>query len=524
MEDDYNDEQTRQTGVNSKAILSSPSEGVARLVVLMGAEPGRRYTLKDKSCVVGRSEDCDVQVDDTKVSRRHLRIRNVGSRWVAEDLGSRNGTLVNGESIGSARELVAGDRIQLSAESLLLFTRQDPLEDLLQHRQQMEIIGHLAAGIAHDFNNLLNVIEASSSHLKTLDPSTRLDDDVVAECHADIRAASRRAGELTARLLAIAGRRDRADDLVDDAAENERSVDLSSLAADVLQLVRRTFGRSIEIESNVVPGLSVRGDYSALHQLLMNLCINARDAMPDGGTLTVGARREDGDEAWTVISVRDTGIGMDASARERVFDPFFTTKARGTGSGLGLATVYEVATRHGGTVEVESSPGAGSTFRVRLPLRSARQSTPQARTARRASTWDSRAEPKAVGRILVVDDQELVRRSLGRLLTAQGHDVLYASDGIEAVETYQAAEPRPDVVLMDLDMPRLSGGEALVRLRELDPGAKVVLISGFYDDIARRRLIRQGAVELLGKPLDLSELAGCIRLALSAPWESLPSD
>ncbi len=275
-------------GIRSGAIVGGAGEGLARLVVLMGPEPGRRFTLRDQPFVIGRSEDCDIQLDDSKVSRRHVRIRTSKGRWIAEDLGSRNGTLINGETLEAGRPLEVGDRIQLSAETLLLFTRQDPLEDLLLHRQQMEIIGHLAAGIAHDFNNLLNVVEASSSQLRSLPPSTPLGDPVVAECHADIRAASRRAAELTAKLLAIAGRRD--------GGESGDEVDVSALAADVLQLARRTLGASIALDAHVDRGLLVRGDYAALHQVLMNLCINARDAMPDGGTIKLRAvRSEDGE-------------------------------------------------------------------------------------------------------------------------------------------------------------------------------------------------------------------------------------
>ncbi len=197
-----------------------------------------------------------------------------------------------------------------------------------------------------------------------------------------------------------------------------------------------------------------------------------------------------------------------------MFEPFFTTKARGAGSGLGLSTVYEVATSHGGEVEVDSKPGEGSTFRIRLPLAGTRPPSVGAHLQRRASTWDGGDEGKAVGRVLVVDDQELVRRSLGRLLSSQGHHVLYAADGLDAVERYRDTDPRPDVVLMDLDMPRMSGDEALVRIRELDAHANVVLISGFFEEGRRAHLLAQGALDLLGKPVDLTQLEACIRTAL----------
>ncbi|MBX3269332.1 MAG: response regulator [Sandaracinaceae bacterium] len=513
MDDERDAEATRQMGIQADAIVSGAGEGLARLVVLMGPEPGRRYTMGGSGCVVGRAEDCDVQLDDSKISRRHIRIRASNGRWLAEDLRSRNGTLVNGEALEAARELKVGDRLQLSAETVLLFTRQDPLEDLLVHRQQMEVIGHLAAGIAHDFNNLLNVVEASTTQLRKLDPATPLGDPMVAECHADIRAAGRRAAELTTRLLAIAGRRAKPDEASEPAV-----IDLSALTSDILHVVRRTFGATIEVEAHVTSGLSVSGDRSALHQVLMNLCLNARDAMPDGGTLRVRATH-DPEKERVVVWISDTGVGMDERTRARVFEPFFTTKPREPGSGLGLATVFEVVSRHGGSVEVESSPGAGSTFVVSLPAVSSAPPSARPSIDRRASTWDGRVAPRDVARVLVVDDQELVRRSLGRLIAAYGHDVTLAADGLEAVEQYQAASPPPDLVLMDLDMPRLSGEEALVQILAFDPSARIVLISGFNDESHRRHLIRQGAIDLLGKPVDANDILECIRTALVTPAE-----
>jgi len=222
----FTGEPTAQIAIAASRLLGSPrEEGTPRLVVLMGPEAGRRYSLEGSSVLVGRADECDVQLDDTKVSRRHARlVRMEDGSWLLEDLGSRNGTLVNGEA-ADLRPLRVGDRIQLSGETLLSFTRQDPIEDLLLHRQQMEVIGQLAAGIAHDFNNLLAVIAASGAHLRTLGPDIPLGDAEVRACHDDIRAASERAAELTARLLTIARRReDRS------SAASEQVVDVSSAA------------------------------------------------------------------------------------------------------------------------------------------------------------------------------------------------------------------------------------------------------------------------------------------------------
>jgi len=217
-----------------------------------------------------------------------------------------------------------------------------------------------------------------------------------------------------------------------------------------------------------------------------------------------------------VIEVTDTGVGMSEEVRARVFEPFFTTKESGAGSGLGLATVYEVATNHGGIVEVESSVGEGSTFRVRLPRQLAVASGTSKKGRRQIATWDSAARP-SVGRVLVVDDQELVRRSLGRLLRAAGHEVTFGSDGRDALGAYASESGRPDVVLMDLDMPHLAGAETLEKLREIDPDARVVLISGYYDEPRKRHLMSLGAVDFLAKPVDAHRLRESIRLAMTIP-------
>lgn len=516
-------ELTSRMGVVGGAVAPSPKGGgPPRLVVLMGQEPGRRFSLDSGHVIVGRSEECDIQLDDTKVSRKHARVaRREDGAWYVEDLGSRNGTLVNGERMDLGL-LKIGDRLQLSGETLLLFTRQDPLEDLLLHRQQMEVIGQLAAGIAHDFNNLLNVISTSTAHLDTLDPSTPLGEQEVQECRQDIAEAAERAAELTARLLTIARRREQ-------HKENRyRAVDISSLCGDVLQLVRRTFDRSVQVRSEIDPGLAVEGDPGALHQLLMNLCINARDAMPEGGTLEVLARLDadptpSATSPWSpgpqvVLEVRDTGVGMDEKTRARVFEPFFTTKESGAGSGLGLATVYEVATAHGGGVEVDSAIGVGSCFRVRLPSRVSRPvDQKQTKRKRKLTTWDGQGNDRKHGRVLVVDDQELVRRSLGRLVKSSGHEVLFASDGREALEVYASADPKPDVVLLDLDMPHLSGAEALEELKRMDPDSRVVLISGYYDDTRKQRMLALGASDFLAKPVDAKKLRDAIHIALKAP-------
>ncbi|HEY8430343.1 MAG TPA: response regulator [Sandaracinaceae bacterium] len=498
-------------------MLPSPrGRAAARLIVLSGHHTGMRYPLVGGAVVLGRSDDCDLQLDDPKVSRVHARLVRQGEQWLIEDLGSRNGTLVNGERLTERRALSFGDRVQLSPDTMLVFAREDPLEDRLLHRQKMEVIGQLAAGIAHDFNNLLNVIAAGVAHLGGLPPGTTLGDPDVRECVEDVRAAAKRASELTARLLTIARREDGG------RAKPRQRVNVSALGEEVLALVRRTFDRRIRIASRIEPGLTVVGDYAALHQALMNLCINARDAMPSGGQLTLTVEPvRDPDTGSNVreiaVVVKDTGVGMDEPTLARVFEPFFTTKAKGTGSGLGLATVYEVVTSHGGVIEVESNRGEGSTFTLMLPAAPAESAGPPARARRPATaTADELPRRGRPARVLIVDDEELVRRSLGRLVRAAGYEVLFAADGAQALRVY-AADRRPDVVLLDLDMPNLSGAETLARLKRMDPGARVVLVSGYYDENRKRHLLARGALDFIAKPVEPGRLRDSIRTALEVP-------
>ena len=518
--DRVGDTNTSRVAVRSGGVFPSAGDGPLRIVVLMGSEPGRRYPVEGDEMVIGRSESCHVQIDDSKVSRKHARLRMIDGQWELEDLESRNGTMLNGTVIEVPSPVEVGDRIQLSGDTLLLFTRQDPLEDLLLHRQQMEVIGQLAAGIAHDFNNLLNVISASVAHLAALPHDTKLGDPDVVECHMDVRAASRRAAELTARLLTLARRQHRGD------STRHRTVDMTELCSDVLQLARRTFDQSITIDHDVEPGLAVDGDHGALHQVLMNLCINARDAMPDGGRLTLRARVEatpstpDPITAFhpgpqVVIEVEDTGVGMDEATRRRVFEPFFTTKEKGAGSGLGLSTVYEVATNHGGNVEVDSTPGEG----LDVPRPPAREDD------RQGEQLEHAPHPSDLGRPAAEDVRPRAHRGRPGARAAQPRPPPQGGRQRgpvrerreEALEIYVDRDRRPDIVLMDLDMPRLSGADTLERILEIDPGARVILISGYWDESSKRRLLAKGAVEFLGKPVDAPRLRDAVLAALGVP-------
>lgn len=481
--------------------------GPARLIAIAGSQAGRKFKIGDLA-VIGRGGDTAVTLEDPEVSRNHARVSksDVGA-YLLEDLGSKNGTQVNGLPI--TRHLLSfGDKIQVGPHVMLLFAPFDPIEDQLLQRQRLEALGRVGAGVAHDLNNMLGAIGASIDYLSKLPAERTLSHEEVRECFEDIRLAAGQASELTRGILKFARGR----------AQAHSTVDLSGLVSDVMRLIRHTFDRAIQIESKIYPGLSVRGDQAELHQVLMNLCLNARDAMPHGGVLRVSASAVTPDVALPaelnagvphlVLSVEDTGVGMDEATRARIFEAFFTTKREGAGFGLGLATVKEVVTFHGGQIRILSEEGEGTRFLVFLPMQQSSAESASVTGARDAQLSSSR------GLILLVDDEEVVRRSFARLLRQAGHLVLEASDGVKAVEAYRQAFPRPNLVILDLDMPVLTGEETQERLLGVDPSARILFVSG-HDEPSREAAVHaRGALGFLRKPCKVNVLLGAVSDAM----------
>ena len=502
--------------------VGSSARPLAQLVVLRGQQPGQRYPLGDHS-TIGRGSACRVVLDDERASRSHAVVQRVGdTTWTLSDLGSRNGTLLNGAKVES-NTIRFGDRLQIGA-TVLLFSHADPLEERIQHQQKLEAIGRLGAGVAHDINNVLGGILMNADYLLGLGPRS-LTDPEVRDCLNDLRAATALGADLTRRIIAVARR----------SATEHVQVDLSMLVHETVALARRTFDRSIVFDVAVAPQIHVRGDRGQLQQVVMNLLLNARDAMPSGGTLRISlghARASEVDDDLVAVAglharllVNDTGVGMDDSTRARAFEPFFTTKAAEGGmGGVGLSSVLSVVTAHGGTVSCESAVGVGSTFRVVLPalIAAARAEIPTPLAARRPG-----APPLVVrsARILVVDDEPLSRRGLCRLLERDGHRTAHAADGLEALTAYEK-EPF-DLVLMDLDMPCLDGQAAFARMREIAPETLVVFVTGFVSDVRRRELVEAGASAILDKPCEASILREAVNTALHrrerTPAPSSPS-
>ncbi|MGB7476862.1 MAG: response regulator [Polyangiales bacterium] len=498
-------EVTRQHVFKQKGL--SNKEEQARIVVLAGKLAGDKYAI-GKELTFGRGEKADVQVDDTLVSRVHVRIfQHENGSYLIEDLASRNGTQVNGMAV-TRRVLTYGDRIQIGS-SLLLFAHHDPMEEQVAQRRKLEAIGRLGTGVAHDFNNLLGAVRSSIDFLNGLPGETKVSEPDVREAFNDIRAASAAATEMTSRLLGFAREVER----------SHREVDLSELCHHVVQLARHTFHRGISIEARIDRGLKVSGDRGQLHQLLMNLLINARDAMPNGGKLKLSAKKAEPVDlekaplnplvAHAIVTVEDTGIGMDDATRERAFDPFFSTKGDQVGAGLGLAAVYEIAKSHNGHITLHSVPNRGSEFQVVFPLTSERSLPTE-------PSLPAIKLPSTQLLILLVDDEDVVRRSAGRVVRQSGHRVIFARSGEEALRIYDETQPRPDLVLMDLNMPGMTGDQAFKKLKEVDSEAPVVFVSGYWDRDLERELRSMGALGFVQKPYEAATLRDAIVQAMTS--------
>jgi hypothetical protein len=359
----------------------------------------------------------------------------------------------------------------------------------LARAQKLESIGQLAGGIAHDFNNLLASVQVIASSLKRSERDPQRVEDL-----GRIEEVTQRAVALTRALLGFAGR----------ARPSSRSVSLDRVVQDVGELARRTFDRRISIRMELGAGRVVTGDQSALEQVVMNLAVNARDAMPEGGELALRTFEQDG---RVVLEVADTGPGIDPAIRDRVFEPFFTTKPAGEMRGLGLATAYGIVTSHGGTITIGDHPPHGAVVRVELP---AADAEPAQAAAPKASR-DARSGSET---ILVVDDEPLVLRASVRSLAALGYRVLEARDGAEALEVFREHRGLIDAVILDMMMPRMDGRETYLALREIDPGVRVLLTTGLANDHAQR-VIELGARHVLAKPYDIARLTEALARVLA---------
>ena len=385
-------------------------------------------------------------------------------------------------------------------------TERKRLEHELRQAQKMESLGTLAGGIAHDFNNLLAIINGYSEFCQQgpQEPA------VLQKSLREIHRAAQRASGLVRQILTFSRKTE----------VRFSPVDMNQLARDLVSLIGETFPRTVTIQLDLQDRLPpLLADQNQLQQIVLNLCVNARDAMPSGGSITLSTRthagpslrRLGGDPArnYACLAVADTGTGMSPEVRQRIFEPFFTTKHGNQGTGLGLAVVYGIVVAHHGFIDVDSTLGSGSTFRVYLPL---------AETAAAVPTAPGSSEfPGGTESILIVDDEESLRSLLSTALTHKGYRTTTAASGLEAIELISDLARPFDAVLLDLNMPGASGVEVMKIIRICRPTLRVIVISGHLTTVARAEFEQLGQRSFVQKPYKLDELGRHLRSLLEAP-------
>lgn len=429
--------------------------------------------------------------------------RKDGSEFPAEiSLGAIEtvrGRIVSA-SIRDVSDRQAADR---EREQLVLQAERDRSERQLLQAQRLEGLGQLAGGVAHDFNNLLAVIsnyaafayEAVEHSLRTTgDGSLRTPLRDINQ----IERAATAAAQLTRQLLTFARR-----DMV-----RPQPLDLAAVVAETADMLQRSLGEDVQLLVQCETGLlPVLADPGQLQQVLVNLAINARLAMPQGGVLTIGTRNErDAEGTWVRLTVSDTGVGMDEETLVRVFEPFFTTRASDQGTGLGLSTVYGIVSQAGGTAGFTSEVGVGTTFTARFPACVAQPEEPVVSHANEASGTGAT--------ILVVDDESGIREVVERILVRHGHAVLVAADGDEALRVAQQHAGVIDVLFTDVIMPGINGPDLAVALLARRPELRVVYMSGYAGTDLAARITMDREVELVPKPFTQAQLLAALDAVL----------
>ena len=388
-------------------------------------------------------------------------------------------------------------------------TRQRKLEDQLMQAQKMEAVGQLAGGVAHDFNNLLTVIMSYSSLLLAdAAPDAADRDDIQAISDAAARAAG-----LTRQLLAFSRKQ----------VLQLQAVNVNAIVTDIEKMLRRLIGEDISLSTHLDPDLAlISADPGQLEQVLLNLAVNARDAMPDGGALTLTTDNADLSEEhsnrhmgavpgkYIMLAVTDTGTGMTKEVQQRLFEPFYTTKGAGKGTGLGLATVHGIVKQLGGDVYVYSEVGHGTTFKVYFPHLT---TTPEPVVA----AQESREAPRGSETILLAEDDDALRSLGARVLGAFGYKVLVARTGAEALRIVANHEGPIDLVATDVVMPEMSGSQLVAEVLKARPGIRVLFMSGYTDDEVMRRGVIDGQTAFLQKPFTPDVLAHKVRAVLDVP-------
>jgi PAS domain S-box-containing protein len=382
-------------------------------------------------------------------------------------------------------------------------TKRKQMEQQLVQAQKMEGLGTLAGGIAHDFNNILAIILGYTNRLETF----RSKPQEVPGAIKVIKEAVERGAALVQQLLTSARQTE----------ARLSTLDLNALVRELERMLQATFPKTINFNLDLESDLpAITADKSQIHQVLLNLCVNARDAMPNGGMLTLKTSITAGSELtetfsgvtaenYACVRVGDTGTGMTKQVKSHIFEPFFSTKERGKGTGLGLSVVYGVVNNHRGFVQVESELGAGTSFIIYLPVKHSMVEPSRGGIARGAAVQNI---PQT---ILLVEDEEMLRDLGVSILESEGFRVLAAKDGVEAVALFEANSDEIGLVVCDLGLPRLGGREAFLKMKEMKPSVRAIVASGYLEPTIRSEMLKAGVIDTIQKPYDFNDLLAKIR-------------
>jgi len=440
-----------------------------------------------------RHEAIGLSVDDlipeVEVAKYWSRFLEAGTFRTEATLHRPDGGTREIEFVGTAN-VQPGRHIAVALD----LTAQKALEDQLRQAQKMEAVGRLAGGVAHDFNNLLTAIAGYSEFL-----IEGIDDEHLRLHAEEISRAAARAASLTGQLLAFSRRQ----------VLQPRVLDLNAVVSDMHMMLQRLIGEDIELASSLAPDLGlVRADPTQIEQVIVNLAVNAREAMPGGGSLTIETSNIETDEGELVeLRLADTGVGLTDAQRQTLFDPFFTTKEGGTG--LGLATVHGIVEQSGGTIEVDSEPGLGASFRICLPRVHDRVVQPV--TAEQLSPALGGTET-----ILLVEDEAIVRQLVAEILERSGYTVLRAGDGPSALELLRRHRGPVDLLVTDVVMPGMSGREVAQAVTSMRPETQVLYTSGYTDSAIDQHGVLEEGLAFLQKPFSPNDLARKVRGLLDA--------
>jgi two-component system, cell cycle sensor histidine kinase and response regulator CckA len=481
----------------------------------------------------GKAEDRSIRAVVAERDRLPLEAAIQQAAQSKSDIAPVDAMLAGADERSARIYVTAVEEAEHDQEAAIVYaletTAQRELENKVTQQQKMELVGQLAGGIAHDFNNVLSAIMMATDFLlnahKPTDPSFQ---DIM-----QIKQNANRAASLVRHLLAFSRKQ----------TLRPQVLDLGEVLSDLNMLLRRLIGEKVKLD--VVHGRDlwpVRADISQFEQVIVNLAVNARDAMPDGGrltlrTLNVTARDSERYHAkgmpaadYVLVEVTDTGSGIPAAIVGKIFEPFFSTKDVGKGTGLGLSTVYGIVKQTGGFVYVDSAEGKGTTFRIFLPrhVASAQDAAGETAEAEVASLTDAMTatdlkKPAAAkldltgaGTILLVEDEEGLRALNARGLASRGYTVLEAGNGVEAIEVLERLGGRVDLVVSDVVMPEMDGPTLLRELRTRDPSLKIIFVSGYAEDAFQKHLPAEGQFAFLAKPFTLKQLVNAVKETLAA--------